>query len=184
LQSARPCRHPGTEPTAAGYPACLSPPISGAGLPGGAASAGRPAGPSDHTARANREARNIPLCAATIIQRPLLQDRPNGGSWPVRLVAGAPAGLILLMLGVLAGVYAGTSQRADNTVNLPVHFAPDQQHVRILVATPSPACGLMVQDGFRSPATTAFSNATQVISVSLDGISAAVIQEDYLKVLS
>jgi hypothetical protein len=37
----------------------------------------------------------------------------------------------------------------------------------------------MVQDGFRSPATTAFSNATQVISVSLDGISAAVIQGTY-----
>ncbi len=110
--------------------------------------------------------------------RPVALPLPprSGRRRPVRLVVGAAAGLVLLMLGALAGVYAGISQRPNNT---PARSASGQQHVRILVAAPSPACGFMIQDGFRSPATTTFSNATQVISVSLHGISAAVIQGTY-----
>ena len=75
------------------------------------------------------------------------------------LIAGLASGLLLHRLG-LAG-------------------ATSEQDTRISVAAPSAGCGLPVQDGFRSPATTGFKDINTIYTVSLDGRSASVMQGIY-----
>jgi hypothetical protein len=93
-----------------------------------------------------------------------------------RLITGVAAALTFLMLGVLAGTHIAASQRSGSSQNPLTRSTPGQPYIRVLVTAPSPTCGLMAQDGLRSPATTGFSNVTQVISVGLDSVSAAIMQ--------
>ena len=72
------------------------------------------------------------------------------------------------MSGALAGVYATGSDRS-----------PGGHRDRISVAPPTSACGFPAQDDFRSPAATDFGRTASVVSVHLDGVSAAVIEGTY-----
>ena len=87
---------------------------------------------------------------------------------PVRLLVAAAAGVVLLVSGVLVGVYAVGSDQS-----------PGGHRDRISVAPPTLACGPPAQDEFRSPAATDFSRTASVVSVHLDGVSAAVIKGTY-----
>jgi hypothetical protein len=110
----------------------------------------------------------------------LLPPPPAGGRRRLaRLVASMAVGLILLTLGVIAGVSVGTGGPSQDPVNPAAHSALGGKVASILVVTPAPACGFAVQDGFRSPANTAFRNITQANLVSLDGFSATALQGTY-----
>ena len=65
------------------------------------------------------------------------------------LIAGVASGILLNISRPYSGVAAG---------NVP----------RVSVAAPLAACGAVAQDGFRSPATTAFTNIQTVYATSLD----------------
>jgi hypothetical protein len=112
----------------------------------------------------------IPAQANSLPHHPL-----HGFSRKTRPVISVAAGLIL----VVTGIYAAISRQSHDAGNPAVRPASGKQHLRISVAAPAPACGTAGQDDFQSPATTAFSNVTQVDSINLDGVSAAVMQGIY-----
>jgi hypothetical protein len=111
------------------------------------------------------------LRPAALPHAPLGSHRRRG-----RLAFRIAAGLALLIAGMIAGIYAGTSQQRHDASNPAARPASGKQHVRMSVSAPAPMCGLVNQNDFRSPATTSFSSMTQVDSVSLDGISATIMQ--------
>ena len=108
----------------------------------------------------------------SVPEQPALNDQParqdSGRRQPALLLVAAAAAVVLLVSGTLAGVYTARSDRA-----------PGGHRDRISVAPPTSACGSPAQDEFRSPAATDFGRGTSVISVHLDGVSAAVIEGTY-----
>jgi hypothetical protein len=102
---------------------------------------------------------------------PPLENQPArqaSGRRPGRLLVAAAAAVALLVSGVLACVYAVGSGRSSGG-----------HRDRISVASPTSACGSPAQDELRSPAATGFGRTASVVSVHLDGISAAVIEGTY-----
>lgn len=87
-----------------------------------------------------------------------------------------------LRTGVIVGVallIAGLASGLLLNIGRPSAGATSEQDTRISVAAPSAGCGLPVQDGFRSPATTGFKDINTIYTVSLDGRSASVMQGIY-----
>jgi hypothetical protein len=115
---------------------------------------------------------------AELARSPLVRIRHvlTSGSFLNRrhLVVGAcVVGITLMIGGVIVGMTIGSGRPFPSTKS------PTEQSAGILVPAPAPACGRTASDGFRSPATPAFSNIMTVYTVSLEGLSADVMTGTY-----
>ena len=96
------------------------------------------------------------------------------------LTGAAAAGIMLLTgAGVMIGVSLGSGQPSPAAGSTPRSAARPARTAGISVAPPAPACGDAASVGFRSPATTAFSNRTTAYTLSLDGFSVSLMQGTY-----
>jgi hypothetical protein len=86
---------------------------------------------------------------------------------------------IVLLAGVMLDVTRGSGRPSPVTTSTPARDAPMGRNARISVAPPAPACGDAAEDGFRSPATTPFSSIKTVYTLTLDGLSASVMEATY-----
>jgi hypothetical protein len=81
------------------------------------------------------------------------------------------ASLAFLIAGVVSGILLNFSRPSAGVATGNV--------ARVSVAPPLAACGVVAQDGFRSPTATAFTNIQTVYAISLDGRRASVMQGTY-----
>jgi hypothetical protein len=81
------------------------------------------------------------------------------------------ASLAFLIAGVVSGILLDISRPSAGVATGNV--------ARVSVAAPLAACGVVAEDGFRSHATTTFTNIQTVYTISLDGRRVSVMQGTY-----
>jgi hypothetical protein len=93
------------------------------------------------------------------------------------LAAAAATGVALLLTAaVMSGVPLSPGEPPAVPARTPQPVSRTARPQRIVVASPAAACGNAAADGFRSPATTKFSNITTISRLSLDGVSVSTLE--------
>lgn len=140
-----------------------------------------PAGVLDITE--TEPARSLPLRAHPQPAWVRFERAPSAGSrLNCRLllrIAGALSIVLLAGAGIMLDISLGSRRLSPVTKSTPAFNAPTGRNTGISVAPPAPACGDAAEDGFRSPATTPFSNIKIVYTLTLDGLSASVMKATY-----